>query len=114
MSELLSVAEGWTGLLGPFTLKVDGVALNLTGMTVTLMLRKAAGDVTPGGTLTVLNQSSYPGQVTYAPVAADFDFSASGNITRQPYKLRFKVVDAGGKIVYFPNGDADEISVYQA
>lgn len=114
MSNLVDVTDGWTGTLGPFTLKVDGVALDLTGMTVVPYIHTSLGTlVTLGGTLTVLNQGTNPGQVTYAPAATDFQFEAGGNLIRQPYKIHFKVTDSLGKIVSFPNGAANEISVYQ-
>lgn len=115
MSQLLSVASGWTGRLGPFTLLADGVAVSLTGMTVTLVIRDPDGAlVTPGGTVTVNpDQVANPGKVVYDPAATDFVW-VSGGPARQPFQIRWKVVDGAGKVVYFPNGDADEISVYRA
>ena len=115
MSELLSIVEGWTDTIGPFTLKVDGTALNLTGYTVALQIRRPSGTVvTAGGTLTVSTQSGGTvGQVTYVPVAADFDWDATVDRTKQSHSVRFKVTDGNGKIVYFPNAEADEICVYR-
>lgn len=111
---LLTIVEGWTGVLGPFTLKVDDVPLNLTGMTVTLILRRASGAlVTPGGTIAVLNQSVYPGQVTYAPVETDFTFETVGYAIVQTYRMHWKVVDSAQKIVFFPNGEGDEVDVHR-
>lgn len=113
MSVLFSIVAGWTGLLGPFTLKLAGVAFNLSGYTVELVLHTPMGASVPaGGTVSVLNQGTFPGQVTYAPVAGDFTFSSSGNLNPQRYKLHWKVTDGLGKVVYFPNVDGDEISVY--
>lgn len=113
MSDLLSIVSGWTGILGPFTLKIDGAALDLTGLTVTVVLRGPSGTITPGGTVTLLNQVTNKGQVTYSPISTDFVFSAGGNVSRQTFQIHWKVVDGSGKIVYFPNGQADEIGVYR-
>ena len=111
--ELISITEGWTDTLGPFTLRVDGTPLVLTGYTVALVLRDEAGAlITHGGTTTVLNQSTYPGQVTYKPVAADFTFSPDAD-RRQSYWIKWKVTDGAGSIAYFPQGEADTISVYR-
>lgn len=115
MANLLSVVSGWTGLLGPFTLKVDGTPLNLTGYTVTLVVKTSLGVVVAlGGTVALRNQTSFPGQVTYTPVATDFVWETGSTLERQPYTIHWKVVDGPGQIVYFPNGAADEISVYRA
>lgn len=113
MSELFQVAAGWTGILGPFTLKLDGVPFNLTGFEVRIKLTNAAGEVTPGGTVNTLDQGTLPGQVTYSPVETDFIFLPTGNRTRQVYLIRWEVEDVTGKIVFFPNGEADEIGVYR-
>jgi len=114
MSNILSVVAGWTALLGPFTLRADGVPLDLSGFIVELVLKDSFGNlVVHGGTVTVLNQITNPGQVTYEPVSADFVFSPYGNTGRQPYTIRWKVTDGAGDIIYFPNTVADEIGVYR-
>lgn len=116
MSVLLSVVSGWTGRLGAFTLKADGTPLVLTGLTVTIVIHKPDGTlVTPGGTLTVdPDQTANPGKVYYSPGTADFVWADPPGTERQPYRIHFKVVDSDSKVVYFPNGAADEISVYRA
>jgi len=114
MSNILSVVEGWTGLLGPFTLRADGNPIDLSGFTVAMILKDSFGNVVAhGGTVTVLNQITNPGQVTYEPVSTDFIFSPSGNTGRQPYTIRWKVTDGTGDVIYFPNNVADEIGVYK-
>jgi hypothetical protein len=115
MSVLFDIVAGWTGILGPFTLKIDGVALSLTGMTVTIGLRNIAGAVTPGGTVTIdPDQINNRGKVSYAPAAADFVWVSTGPSSRQTYEIHWKVVDGAGKVVYFPNGEPDQIGVYKA
>lgn len=113
MSVLLSLVSGWTGVLGPFTLRGDGTPVNLTGLTVTLTARRDDGtEVTLAGTVTVADQTTSPGQVSYSPVASDFTW-ITGGVSRQPYHIRWKVVDGAGKTVYFPNGLASEFSVFK-
>lgn len=105
MSILVNLTEGWTAELGPFTLKVDGVVLDLTGFTVTIVLHDGNGvAIVPGGSLRVGTPASL-GQVYYTPAVTDF---VSGTTS---YKVHFKVTDGLGKIVFFPNGLADEIPV---
>lgn len=116
MSELLDITEGWTGLLGPFTLRVDGAPVPLTGMSVELKLHNVKGVViTPGGVVTVLNQITNPGQVTYSPIATDFTLATGVNTNpiRQPFYLHWKVTDMASKVVTFPNGEADTIIVHR-
>ena len=114
MSILMEVVEGWTGVLGPFTLRVDTVPLNLTSYTVTLVLRDNDGTlITVGGTVTKLDQVAYPGQVTFTPAAGDFVYVP--RFTKNTiYQMHWKVVDAGGKVVYFPHDDSVEVAVYRA
>lgn len=112
---LLSIANGWTAPLGPFTILADGVAVDLTGMTVEIVIRRPSGAlVTPLGTLTPdPDQVTNRGQVTYFPLATDFTWTTGGQV-HQPYRLHFRVTDSLSKVAYFPNGDADEIAVYRA
>lgn len=111
---LLAISAGWTDTLPPFTLKLNGVPVVLTGKTVNLMLRNASGTlITPGGTITILNQDDFPGQLTYTPHANDFQFEANRYTLAQTYQIRWKVTDSNGKVVTFPNGQPDEISVYR-
>lgn len=113
---LLSITEGWTGVLGPFTLRVDGAPLALTGFTVTMSLRNPAGMVVvAAGTVAVnANQVTNPGQLTYAPAATDFVFIPGTYGLSQIYKMHWKVVDGANKVIYFPSGAPDEIEVYRA
>jgi len=115
MSDLLSITSGWTGLLGPFTLRVDGVPLNLTGFTVDLIIHDSLGNLlTLGGSIEVLDQTLHPGQVTYQPISTDFIFSSKGATYRQAFTIHWKVTDGANKVVYFPNTSADEIGVYKS
>lgn len=104
ITPLTEVVEGWTGAL-PFTLKADGVAVDLTGMTVSIVLKDALGTSINNSTSGVTVTGSTSGLVEYAPTSSDF---VAANT---PYKVRFRVVDALAKTVYFPNVDEDLIVV---
>lgn len=114
MSLLFDVVEGWTGRLPAFTLKVNGVPLPLTGFLVEIRLRSFRGVVVPGGTVFVEpDQTLNPGVVYYTPISTDFVFLSGGSAVRQTYQIHWKVTDGSGKVVYFPNGEPDEIGVYK-
>lgn len=101
----VEVVEGWTDPLD-FTLKVNGVPKDLTGMTVLLQMWDNAGNaIILTGSTSVPTPAS--GLVRFSP--------GSGDLTqaRSPIKARWKVTDAGGKIGYFPNGDADRWMVFK-
>lgn len=118
MSKLLDVVSGWTGTLDPFTLRSNGVAFpgGLDGFTVEIVLHDYLGNsITPGGTVTVdPDQVTNPGVVRYAPAATDFVFADDVNYPIfQAVTIHWKVTDGAGKVVYFPNSDADTIDVYK-
>ncbi len=107
MAKLLEIVEEWTGELGPFTLKADGVAVDLTGLTVELVLTSRNGDavVTTGDTR--ISGTPTTGQVYYRPDVDDMTAALS------PYTLHWKVTDGSGYTVYFPNGAADTVAVFK-
>lgn len=107
MAKLLEIVEGWTGELGPFTLKADGVAVDLTGMTVALVLKDKDGAAVDTTGDTRVSGTPTSGKVYYAPGAADMTNAAS------PYTVHWSVTDAFGKVVFFPNGAADTIVVFK-
>jgi hypothetical protein len=111
---LFRITEGWTGMLGPFTLKIDGVPFNLNTYTPTIVIRKPSGAlVAAGGQVSVLNQGTNPGQVTYDPAPTDFAWESGRYTNAQIFTVRWKVTDSNNKVVYFPNGEPDEIEVYR-
>lgn len=100
----IQITGGWTGDV-LMQLLADGVAVNLTGTTVALVLRDRDGTlVDTSGDLTVTDPAT--GKVTWNPDAADLA------VAKTPHRLRFKVTDAGSKIVYFPSGPAILVRVY--
>lgn len=110
MLTLLELTEGWTAELGPFVLTVDGQALDLTGMAVTLLARgltqatyvDAVGDVRVDA-----DQVTKKGHVYWKPDAADLPYVQS------PYAARFKVVDGLGDVLFVPNGEPRRIVVHR-
>jgi len=115
MSVLFEVVEGWTGVLGPFTLRVNEVPLDLTSYTVELVLRSGDGTlISVAGQVTKLNQVANPGQVTFSPAAGDF-VHQTGRYTRSTsYQMHWKATDGSGKVVFFPNDDSLEVVVNRA
>ena len=107
MAKLLDIVEGWTGELGPFTLKADGTAVDLTGMTVELILKDRSGTVVTTSGDTRVHGTPTTGQVYYQPDAADMTSAAS------PYSVHWKVTDGSGYVVFFPNSAADTIVVFK-
>lgn len=105
MPKLFDITEGWTGTLGPFTLRIDGDPLDLTGFTVELVLHDCRGAlVNVLGNVTV-DADPTTGQVFYTPDAADL------NATDSPYTMRWRVTDGANAIIFFPNGAADTLTV---
>ena len=104
MSDRLTLTVGET-IPVTLTVKRDAVALDLTGATLELVLRKRDGtDVTTTGDLVAANQSVSPGVVTWTPDATDFSAA-------EPLSLRLKVTDSGGAIAYVPTAGAAWVDV---
>jgi len=112
---LTTVVEGWTGRLGPFTLRVGGAPLPLTGFTVQAIVRRYDGTQAPAGGAVVVDpdQIANTGQVYYDPGPQDFVWSTVRGPVMQPHTLHWKVTDGSGHVVFFPNGEPTEIGVYR-
>jgi hypothetical protein len=110
MPILFRITEHWTAPLTPFTLKIDDVPLNLTGLTVTPEIRGRDGVLVddPGTWTPDADQTANPGQGTWTPPAAGTFTQANS-----PYTIRFHAVDGTDKVVEFPNGAADRFEVYK-
>jgi hypothetical protein len=104
---LVSVVEGWTGAL-PFTLLADGVGIDLTGMSVLIILKDSDGTIVKNTSSGITVTASTAGQLEYAPASSSGDLFLAA---RTPYKLRFRVQDAQSKVVFFPNDEEDLIEV---
>ena len=107
MAEVLTeIVEGWTGAL-PFTLDADGAPIDLTGLTVQIVLRDCHGTLLLDSSSGVAVTSNTGGAVTYTA-------HSTGTFvrTKTPYLVRFRVTD-GSAIVYFPNSEEDLIRVHR-
>lgn len=104
---LMDIVEGWTGAL-PFTLNADGEPVDLTGLTVSIVLKDNVGTLLKNTTQGVTVTDSTAGAVSYAPSSSSGDLFVA---SKTPYKIRFRVTDSTGKVVFFPNGDEDLIVV---
>mgnify|MGYP001324403865 CR=1 FL=1 len=103
MATLLTITEGWTQELGPFTLEIDDVAVDLTGWTVALILREKNGT----------QVASPDTRVDNDPTTGDVYWTPDGTeaAAESPYSLHWQVTDGDGKVVYFPNTMADKVIV---
>ncbi len=98
MALKVEIVEGWSGGLD-FQLLNDGVAQNLSTMTVTGQSRNRLRQLVDlASDVSVLTATD--GTVRLTPDTGDFPAANS------PYELRFKVVDAATNIVFFPSGEA--------
>lgn len=98
------VTEGITTPLR-FQLLDDGVPIDLSGMTVTLLLQDRLGAVvSTTAMVTVVTAST--GRVDFTPSSAAFF-----TVANSPYLARFKLVSATGGISFVPNGLRDRWTV---
>ena len=90
----LTLVQGHTGVIDE-TLKANGVVVDLTGMTVELVLQTANGGLLPtGGNVIVPTPAA--GLVRYTPDAQDLLAQDT------PHVARWKVTDGLGGVVFFP------------
>lgn len=104
---IVSIVEGWTGAL-PFTLLADGSPVDLSGLTVKIVLKNAAGTTVKDTTAGITVTSATGGQVEYVPTSSSGDLFVA---SQTPYRVRFRVTDATPRSVYFPNDEEDLIEV---
>jgi hypothetical protein len=98
------LVEGQTGPVDK-QLKVDGVALNLAGCTVALVLKTRLGGLVD--TATKVSVTDAPtGKVRYNPGSSDLTTASS------PYGAHWKVTDGATKIHFFPSGDPEQWTVH--
>jgi hypothetical protein len=109
MSIIAQITEGWKTTMGPFTLKADGVAINLTGTTVRLRMRDGNNVVYPDTGTVVIDAAPSSGKVTYQPSGTEF--VANGAQSRT-LSVHFEVTDGTGHVVYVPNGQPDTLLVW--
>ena len=102
---MLEIVEGWTGPVD-MQLKKNGAPVDLTGCTVSLILRGSDGvAIDTAADVSVLEVAT--GKVRYLPDAEDLVAA------KTPHWARFKVTDASSKNVFFPSDRAMRWTVYQ-
>jgi uncharacterized phiE125 gp8 family phage protein len=100
----LKLVEGWTGPIDD-VLKSNGTPLDLTGLTVELLLQRASGVAIPtAGDVVIVTPTA--GVVRYTPDPQDL------LAVDTPHTIRWKVTDVAGAITYFPN-EAGEVWTVQ-
>jgi hypothetical protein len=107
MSLVGEVVEGWTGRLA-WQLTLNGAAVDADAADLTLSELFLTGR---DGTVVATDGDfgwlvAADGTVYYLADADDFVANKS------PYRIRWKVTDADGKVVFFPNAEPDEIVVH--
>ena len=106
---LVTITEGWTQEIGPFTVRNNGTPVDLTGLTpnVTLWIRSSADSspVDMTGNLRIDDAPS-TGRFYIKPDAEDFVALYS------PYYIHVEIEGSDG-IGFFPNGTAETIVVTQ-
>ncbi len=90
---------------GKFTdiLKVNGVPVNLTGATVSFVMR-AVGRIVVSQAAVITNPPGTNGAVEYQPVTNDVAFAGE-------FKQQWKAVFSDGKILTFPNNTYNKITI---
>lgn len=104
---LISIVEGWTAPI-KVTLLVDSQPVDLTGLTVKIVLKNAEGTIVKDTTEGITITGSTAGQVEYAPATSSGDLFLSA---QTPYKVRFRVTDALSKSYFHPSDEEDLIEV---
>lgn len=95
-----NIVEGTTSEI-TFQLLEDGSPINLSNITVELLLADRTGTaIANPGTVTVIDAAN--GKVQLTPAGASVFDSGSG-----PYHARWKLTAVSGKISYVPSGPRD-------
>lgn len=94
------IVDGTTAVI-QFQLLEEGAAINLTGVTVSLLLSDRTGTtVTSPGTVVITDAAT--GKVQLTPTGTTTFVADNG-----PYYARWKLTDGGGKISYVPTALRD-------
>lgn len=85
------------------TLKARGAPVNLTGATVSIIMKRGT-TVTLNTECEVLDQTSYPGQVRY-------QFEEADVATSGVYLVEWQVSFTDGSIATFPNSQHEQLRI---
>lgn len=116
MTTFKPVVAGSVARRGPFTLRVNGVAQDLTDYELpTISFLNGAGEEVDEPGVVVLRepQATYPGQVYHDPHEDTFTRSTDTPfLAAETFYQRFTVEDSDGTPQDFPNGQFDRVPVY--
>jgi hypothetical protein len=105
----ITIVAGRTQPVGPFTLKLNGSAVDLPDVTVTPIMRTAGKALVadPGTVAKAEDQAGDgKGQVYWTPPSTGLARAHS------PYGLHFKLVDSDGAVAYVPEGEPVRVDVF--
>ena len=100
----LTIVAGQTRFLD-FALKNDNAAFNASCMDVTGILRDVHDTLNPLSSAVVSWLWATCSQTRWSPTTCDL------HADRSPYSLRFKVVDTGDKLNYYPSAVEFNVTV---
>jgi hypothetical protein len=104
-----TLVAGRTKKVGPYTITLNGNALDLSGYTVTMVMRTKGGTIVASpGTITLADNQATTGkgQIYWTPPATGLDEADS------PYLQHFKLVDGVGDVFYVPKDEPGQIVVW--
>ena len=105
MSDVYDYTEGQTSLIQR-TLKANGVAIDGSGLTISLVLVDRDGGLVPvAGDVSWITAAS--GTAQFQPAASDL------KADRSPYKAKWKVTDGSGRDAFHPQGQAETWKVWR-
>lgn len=115
--KLLEIVEGWTLELEAFRLWSDDAPVDLTGLTLDLVVTDRTGAPVSidraqlrkdaDQTWDAVTEAGGRGKFYLTPAAGQFTNALS------PYTLRAKLTDGSAKVAFWPNGAADKLVVFK-
>jgi hypothetical protein len=105
MASLVTLVAGTTGAVY-FQLLDQGLPLDLTDFSISLLLTAADGSIIPSPTVSIVNAPN--GLVSYTPASTDLSSALS------PYRARWKLSEDSGTVNYIPGAYRDEWDVTAA
>lgn len=115
--KLVEIVEGWTQELEAFRLWSDGAPVNLTGLTLDLVVSDREGTaVTVDRSQLRVDSDQTWDAVTELGCRGKFYLTpADGQFTNalSPYSVRAKLTDGASKVAFWPNGAPDSIVVFK-
>lgn len=106
---LVSIVQGWTGPIRLTAVTGDNdEPYDLTGLITSVVIRDCDGTIVKDTADGVTVTDSTAGAWQYEPSSSSGDLFVA---TATPYRIRLQVMDALGKVEYFPSDEAALIEV---